>query len=96
LGDRLGGEEQAAAALAHHRRDAPDKPAGTAYPIDGRNVTTLDGFYCVLGEAVNGRPSRVVVMPEFGIDLLPLWDRSFEGVAGDVFIGLCPQPSHDQ
>ena len=42
------------------------------------------------------RPLRVLVIPEFGIDLLPFWDRSLVGVAGDVFIGLYRQPSRDR
>jgi hypothetical protein len=42
------------AALAHHRPGTPDKPAGTAYYLDGRNVTDLPGFYCAIGEAING------------------------------------------
>ncbi|GAB2623558.1 hypothetical protein Aab01nite_16820 [Paractinoplanes abujensis] len=42
------------AALAHHRADAPDKPAGRTYRLDGRHVTDIEGFYCAIGEAVNG------------------------------------------
>jgi RNAse (barnase) inhibitor barstar len=42
------------AALAHHPRDRPGKPAGTTYHLDGRAVTEIEGFYCALGEAVNG------------------------------------------
>jgi hypothetical protein len=42
------------AALAHHRGDAPDQPAGGSYQLDGRNVTDVEGFYCALGEAING------------------------------------------
>ncbi|WP_327006058.1 barstar family protein [Dactylosporangium sp. NBC_01737] len=42
------------AALAHRRRDAPDRPAGTTYHLDGGHVTDIDGFYCAIGEAVNG------------------------------------------
>jgi hypothetical protein len=42
------------AALAHHRRGAADRAAGTAYHLDGRHVTDLAGFYCAIGEAVNG------------------------------------------
>ncbi|MFY1652528.1 barstar family protein [Solwaraspora sp. WMMB762] len=40
--------------FAHHRYDAADKPAGTTYELDGRNVTDVEGFYCALGEAING------------------------------------------
>ena len=43
-----------AAALAHHRADAPDKPAGSTYQLDGRDITDVEGFYCAIGEAVNG------------------------------------------
>ena len=42
------------AALAHHRAGTPDEPAGTTYHLDGLNVTDLAGFYCAIGEAVNG------------------------------------------
>jgi hypothetical protein len=39
------------------------------------------------------RPSRVLVMPEFGIDLLPLWDRSPEGGGslGEDDVGISVQ-----
>jgi RNAse (barnase) inhibitor barstar len=33
---------------------AIDQPAGAAYRLDGRCVTEEDGFYCAIGEAVNG------------------------------------------
>ncbi|MFI7605360.1 barstar family protein [Micromonospora sp. NPDC049366] len=42
------------AALAHHRADAADKPAGSTYQLDGRHVTDIEGFYCAIGEAING------------------------------------------
>jgi RNAse (barnase) inhibitor barstar len=42
------------AALAHHQPGTPDKPAGTTYHLDGLNVTDLAGFYCAIGEAING------------------------------------------
>jgi hypothetical protein len=32
----------------------PDRPPGTTYDLDGRFVTDIDGFYCAIGEAVNG------------------------------------------
>ena len=32
----------------------PDAPAGRVFTLDGRAVTDRDGFYCALGEAVNG------------------------------------------
>ncbi|GAA0471024.1 hypothetical protein Aca07nite_20720 [Actinoplanes capillaceus] len=41
-------------ALAGHRHDTPDRPAGAVYHLDGRSVTDVNGFYCALGEAVNG------------------------------------------
>jgi hypothetical protein len=40
-------------ALAHHC-DASDRPAGTTYDLDGRFVTDIEGFYCAIGEAING------------------------------------------
>jgi RNAse (barnase) inhibitor barstar len=42
------------AALAHRRADAPDQPAGRTYQLDGRHVTDVEGFYCAIGEAING------------------------------------------
>ncbi|MFD7660398.1 barstar family protein, partial [Actinosynnema sp. NPDC059797] len=33
---------------------APDRPPGTTYELDGRFVTDVEGFYCAIGEAVNG------------------------------------------
>ncbi|MEV0807962.1 barstar family protein [Micromonospora sp. NPDC050200] len=32
----------------------PDKPTGSIYHLDGRNVTDIEGFYCAIGEAING------------------------------------------
>ncbi|WP_242892933.1 barstar family protein [Actinomadura litoris] len=46
--------EWAGVALAHRRRDSPDRPAGTVFHLDGRFVTDVEGFYCAIGEAVNG------------------------------------------
>jgi RNAse (barnase) inhibitor barstar len=43
----------AGAALAH-LPDVPDRPAGTRYDLDGRFVTDIEGFYCAIGEAING------------------------------------------
>jgi RNAse (barnase) inhibitor barstar len=37
-----------------HRSKAPDQPAGTTYHLDGRFVTDIEGFYCAIGEAING------------------------------------------
>ncbi|MFF5702538.1 hypothetical protein ACFY7H_08550 [Streptomyces sp. NPDC012794] len=39
-------------ALEH--RDGPDRPAGSTHHLDGRHVTDVEGFFCALGEAVNG------------------------------------------
>ncbi|EFL16926.1 barstar family protein [Streptomyces sp. C] len=39
-------------ALVHPR--GPDRPAGGTYHLDGRHVTDAEGFFCALGEAVNG------------------------------------------
>ncbi|WP_241773924.1 barstar family protein [Micromonospora haikouensis] len=43
----------AGVALAH-RSVAPDRPAGVTYDLDGRFVTDIEGFYCAIGEAING------------------------------------------
>lgn len=37
-----------------HRSNTPDRPAGTTYDLDGRFVTDIEGFYCAIGEAING------------------------------------------
>ncbi|MCO1575107.1 barstar family protein [Crossiella sp. SN42] len=42
------------AANGHHRSGAPNRPAGATYELDGRFVTDIAGFYCALGEAING------------------------------------------
>ncbi|MFI7145402.1 barstar family protein [Nonomuraea sp. NPDC050022] len=42
------------AALAHHPHERPDRPAGRTYQLDGRYVTSIDSFYCAIGEAING------------------------------------------
>nr|BFE33577.1 hypothetical protein GCM10010200_058280 [Actinomadura rugatobispora] len=52
--DRTLRHEWAGVALAHHRSDVPDRPAGTAFDLDGRFVTDVEGFYCAIGEAING------------------------------------------
>ncbi|MBO2465240.1 barstar family protein [Actinomadura violacea] len=52
--DRTLRHEWAGVALAHHRRNTPDQQAGTAFHLDGRFVTDIDGFYCAIGEAING------------------------------------------
>jgi hypothetical protein len=51
--DRQLREHWAGAALTH-RSDTPDRPAGTTYDLDGRFVTDIEGFYCAIGEAING------------------------------------------
>jgi hypothetical protein len=43
----------AGVALTHHS-GAPDQPAGATYDLDGRFVTDVEGFYCAIGEAING------------------------------------------
>lgn len=52
--DRLLRHHWSGAALAHHRFGGPDRPAGGVYHLDGRHVTELAGFFCAIGEAVNG------------------------------------------
>jgi hypothetical protein len=52
--DRTLRHEWAGVALAHHRFDVPDQPAGTVFDLDGRFVTDVEGFYCAIGEAING------------------------------------------
>ncbi|WP_327038135.1 barstar family protein [Micromonospora maris] len=37
-----------------HRVDAAEQPPGTTYDLDGRYVTDIEGFYCAIGEAING------------------------------------------
>jgi hypothetical protein len=49
--DREQRQEWAGAALAHHQRK-PD--ASAEVHLDGRHVTDEEGFYCAIGEAVNG------------------------------------------
>ncbi|MEU8432049.1 hypothetical protein AB0F18_03920 [Streptomyces sp. NPDC029216] len=39
---------------AVYHRTGPDRPAGGTYHLDGRHVTDSEGFFCALGEAVNG------------------------------------------
>lgn len=41
-------------ALANHAHDAPNRPPGTTYHLDGSHITDAPGFFCALGEAVNG------------------------------------------
>ena len=41
-------------ALANHAHGAPDRPPGTTYHLDGRHITDPQGFFCAIGEAVNG------------------------------------------
>ncbi|WP_189931821.1 barstar family protein [Streptomyces sulfonofaciens] len=59
-------------ALENHaraRRD-PDAPPGTTYHLDGRYVTDESGFYCALGEAVNGPGGYFGHNPDSLIDCL--------------------------
>jgi RNAse (barnase) inhibitor barstar len=37
-----------------HMSSAPVRPPGTTYDLDGRFVTDIEGFYCAIGEAING------------------------------------------
>ncbi|RKT06300.1 barstar (barnase inhibitor) [Streptomyces sp. 3211.6] len=39
---------------ALHHWPGQDRPAGGTYHLDGRHVTDAEGFFCALGEAVNG------------------------------------------
>ncbi|WP_411149749.1 barstar family protein [Streptomyces sp. A30] len=41
-------------ALDNHVHEAPDKPSDTVYDLDGRHITDAIGFFCAVGEAVNG------------------------------------------
>lgn len=41
-------------ALHNHGHGGQDRPPGTTYHLDGRHITDLSGFFCALGEAVNG------------------------------------------
>jgi RNAse (barnase) inhibitor barstar len=43
----------AGVALGYHC-GVPDRPAATTYDLDGRFVTDIEGFYCAMGEAING------------------------------------------
>ncbi|WP_106403270.1 barstar family protein [Actinocorallia populi] len=52
--DRALRHEWSGAALAHHPHERPDRPPGRVYHLDGRFITDIEGFYCALGEAING------------------------------------------
>lgn len=52
--DRTLRHEWSGMALACRRFDLPDQPAGTVFDLDGRFVTDIEGFYCAIGEAING------------------------------------------
>lgn len=52
--DRTLRHEWAGVALAYHRYNDPDQRAGTVFHLDGRFVTDIEGFYCAIGEAING------------------------------------------
>ncbi|MET8355045.1 MULTISPECIES: barstar family protein [unclassified Micromonospora] len=41
-------------ALAYRRSDLLDQSAGIVFDLDGRFVTDIEGFYCAIGEAING------------------------------------------
>jgi hypothetical protein len=63
-------------AAAVHRRLAPDKPADTVYDLDGRYITDYDGFFCAIGEAINGPGGW------FGGDLFWLHENAATGDGG--------------
>lgn len=42
------------AALTYHAQEQPDVTPGGTFHLDGRFVTDIEGFYCAIGEAVNG------------------------------------------
>jgi hypothetical protein len=46
--------EEWLAAAAGHIAHSPDSPTGGTYRLDGRYVTDSPGFFCALGEAVQG------------------------------------------
>ena len=52
--DRELRHQWAGAAMRHRLGPEPDQPAGATYHLDGRYVTDIEGFYCAIGEAVNG------------------------------------------
>ncbi|MFD7262287.1 hypothetical protein [Streptomyces sp. NPDC059874] len=52
--DRIGREHWLDPALDHQSWQAPDRAAGATYHLDGRHVTDDAGFFCALGEAING------------------------------------------
>jgi len=41
-------------ALANHTYGTSDRPRGSTYHLDGSHITDAPGFFCALGEAVNG------------------------------------------
>ncbi|MFD5077480.1 barstar family protein [Streptomyces sp. NPDC058371] len=41
-------------AQANRTYDGPDAPPGATHHLDGRHITDEPGFFCALGEAVNG------------------------------------------
>ncbi|WP_151482668.1 barstar family protein [Streptomyces albicerus] len=41
-------------ALDHHEADKPDAEPGGTYHLEGRHITDDQGFFCAIGEAVNG------------------------------------------
>ncbi|MBG0825931.1 barstar family protein [Planomonospora sp. ID91781] len=52
--DRALRHQWSGAALRHRRSGRPDRLAGSTFCLDGRFVTDIEGFYCALGEAING------------------------------------------
>jgi barstar (barnase inhibitor) len=51
---RFGPRRRTARCQARCRAGVTDKPARSTYFLDGRHVTDVDGFYCAVGEAING------------------------------------------
>ncbi|MEV7345559.1 barstar family protein [Streptomyces sp. NPDC093544] len=40
--------------MTNHTYGEPARPPGTTCHLDGRHITDARGFFCALGEAVNG------------------------------------------
>ncbi|MFE4668332.1 hypothetical protein ACFRI7_04060 [Streptomyces sp. NPDC056716] len=52
--DTAGREFWPRTALDNHPHGRRDSPADTTYHLNGRHITAHPGFFCALGEAVNG------------------------------------------
>ncbi|MEV0639269.1 barstar family protein [Streptomyces sp. NPDC050619] len=53
-GDADGRQFWLRTARENHIYGRPDQPSGTVHHLDGRHITDEPGFFCALGEAVNG------------------------------------------